>query len=351
MIKKYVDLKMDRTALRDAVPLDMPFTLFVDPSNYCNFKCSFCPRNQKDFTDYAGPYTHMTKELFRKIADDLQEFKGKLKVLRLFYLGEPLLCPDFLDILKIACEENIAERIEVSTNASLLTQDYGKSILDIVKNYPGYFYLRVSIYSVYQQKNESITKNKISVEQLRNNVAKFYELKNSQKDFREHVKIYVKMLKSYSDEDEDFKRIYSGIADEVELEEPMEWSGDQDRNLLSGVYEEGIVSSLRKKVMPSVCAYPFHTMAIQSDGKVVCCCVDWSRRTYIGDVSKESLYDIWHGSLMRTIRLAHLAGKRSQIESCRNCLKLPTGGVYDYDNLDSLTVSEYVEREKKGSNR
>lgn len=37
-----------------------------------------------------------------------------------------------------------------------------------------------------------------------------------------------------------------------------------------------------------------------SDGKVVYCCVDWSRLSLIGDVAKESLQDIWNGAALNT---------------------------------------------------
>lgn len=347
MSEKYTRLKNHRTLLKDVVPIDMPFTLFVDPSNYCNFKCSFCPRNQADFAKYAGSYKHMSIKLFSKIVDDLQAFHGRLKVLRLFYLGEPLLCPDFWKILRLACDKYIADRIEISTNASLLTEEYTKKLLDIAAVYAGNLYMRVSIYSIYQQKNEMITKNLISVNKIRNNVDTFYRMKNDMPEARERVKIYAKMLKSYSEEDDAFLQLYANIVDEAALEEPMEWSSDQQRNLLSDVYSNDIVASLRDKTMPKVCAYPFHTMAINSDGKVVCCCVDWKRKTYVGDVNSESLYDIWNGKKMQALRCAHLSGNRQKIESCANCQKLPSGGCYAADNLDSLSVKEYLNRIKK----
>ncbi len=179
LMKDYTDLKNHRIPLKDAIPLKMPFTLFVDPSNYCNFKCSFCPRNNDDFQDYAGTFKHMTLSLFEKIVGDLKEFPSKLKVLRLFYLGEPLLCPDFLPILQLAVKEKISERIEISTNASLLTEDVSKQILNISKEYDGNLYIRVSIYSVIPEKNKQITKSKIPIENIYRNVAKFKEYRDS----------------------------------------------------------------------------------------------------------------------------------------------------------------------------
>ena len=78
MAEKYTELKLHRTNLRDSIPLDMPFTLFVDPSNFCNFKCSFCPRNQDDFVDYAGAYKHMSINLFSKIVSKINQMQRSL---------------------------------------------------------------------------------------------------------------------------------------------------------------------------------------------------------------------------------------------------------------------------------
>ena len=178
MLEKYTELKNQRISLKDAIPLKMPFTLFVDPSNYCNFKCSFCPRNYDDFSKYAGSFKHMKLSLFEKIVGDLKEFDGRLKVLRLFYLGEPLLCPDFLPILRLVVRENVADRIEISTNASLLTESISKEIIDIAREYAGNLYLRVSVYSVLPDKNKAITKSNIPVDKIYTNVATFKRVRD-----------------------------------------------------------------------------------------------------------------------------------------------------------------------------
>lgn len=98
---KYADLTHNKTKLADKIPLSTPFGIFIDPTNVCNFHCSFCARNQDDFALYAGKYQHMSLELFKKLMNDLSEFPEKLKVIRLYYLGEPLICPDFLSMLEL----------------------------------------------------------------------------------------------------------------------------------------------------------------------------------------------------------------------------------------------------------
>ena len=100
-MKKYSEIQNSRIILRNSIPLNTPLGLFIDPTNMCNFKCRFCPRNSKDFSQYAGQYCHMDRRLFEKIIDDLQEFPENIKNVRLYYLGEPFLCPDFLLMLKM----------------------------------------------------------------------------------------------------------------------------------------------------------------------------------------------------------------------------------------------------------
>ena len=337
-METYTKLKNNRVALSEAIPLPMPFTLFVDPTNHCNFHCSFCPRNQSDFHQYAGDFTHMTRECFDKIIKGLQQFHGKLKVWRLWYLGEPLLGKNFFYILEQSIRYNIAERIELSTNGSMLTRDTSEKILSLVKSFAGSFYLRVSVYSVWEKRERDITKSSITVGQIFDNVKTFRELRDRDavSGGGTNVRIYAKKLDTYDSENEEFLHKYRPIVDEVELEEPMEWNGAGNRELLDEAYSKDDIARLKQNKMPKACAYPFHTLAIQADGKVVCCCVDWTRGTCVGDVNEESLYDIWHGEKLRQLRYLHLSGRRSEIPACCNCHKLPHGGVYEKDNLDDV---------------
>ena len=64
-------------------------------------------------------------------------------------------------------------------------------------------------------------------------------------------------------------------------------------------------------------------MAINSDGSVVVCCVDWSRKTLCGNVRNSSLLDIWNGEAINNIRKIHLRGERYNIDSCRFCKRMP----------------------------
>lgn len=345
---KYNELTKNRVLLKDKVPLATPFGIYLDPTNFCNFKCSFCPRNLSDFHDYAGEYMHMKLELFKKIILDLHEFNDKLKVLRLYYLGEPLLNPNFIQMLELAMSENIAERIEITTNASLLNCDMAKKILTVAKqNSSVNLYMRYSIYATEQTKKLRVTKNPITTEQIRSNVENFQ--KQKQEMAVTNVSTYAKMLDTFDKKENDiFFEAYRKIVDDCQLEEPMNWSGDDNTNLLISEYDEQKIAQLQhnKDKTQVPCQYPFTTISINPDGSCIICCVDWTRKTYIGDVTKQSLKDIWNGDKLREIRKLHLDGKRCEISACKNCTRLPVFMAgHDNDKLDTLTTKEFLSRE------
>ena len=60
---------------------------------------------------------------------------------------------------------DIAERIEITTNASLLKPKISAELIDAQLDY-----IRCSIYSVDQKRHESVTQNKINIEKIKNNI-------------------------------------------------------------------------------------------------------------------------------------------------------------------------------------
>ena len=174
----YSELTTIRNDLRDVVPLDTPYALFIDPTNFCNFHCSFCPRNLECFHEYAGKYVHMDMGLFKKILSDIKMFPKKLKVVRLYFLGEPLLNPSFCEMFLLLCKSNCCERIEVTTNGSLLTDAIAKEILKASTKFNGEVFFRFSIYGVEQEHFSYVTSNNMNVQTIYDNIAAFYRLRN-----------------------------------------------------------------------------------------------------------------------------------------------------------------------------
>ena len=55
-----------------------------------------------------------------------------------------------------------------------------------------------------------------------------------------------------------------------------------------------------------VCTYIFYALAVNADGTVSACCPDWDQKLLVGDLHRQSLWDIWHSQALHRLRLLHL---------------------------------------------
>jgi MoaA/NifB/PqqE/SkfB family radical SAM enzyme len=208
----------DRTRLIDAIPMDVPLCISIEPSNLCNFKCCMCYHGNNEYDDAAKPLKNMDMECFKKVINDIVEWTNKkatkIKLIKLYSLGEPLLHPEICNMVKIIKESDICEKIEITTNGSLLSKNIAKKLVDY-----GLDIIRFSIYGVSDEINRSVTKSKVTPCEIRQNIE--YLKKYRDGEGKKIPIIHTKMLNTYSDENELFFDYYDGIADNIGLDEPF----------------------------------------------------------------------------------------------------------------------------------
>ena len=123
--------KIDRNDLGALAPLRSPFVLIVDPASHCNLRCPFCPTGHRDLIAKNGRYQGpMSLDLFEKIIRDLNDFPDKLRVLRLYKEGEPLMNRFFPEMVSIARKSGRVEKIDTTTNGVLLTPRNSERIIE-----------------------------------------------------------------------------------------------------------------------------------------------------------------------------------------------------------------------------
>ena len=62
------------------------------------------------------------------------------------------------------------------------------------------------------------------------------------------------------------------------------------------------------------------------------CCSDWQRKLVIGDLTKQSLLEVWNGEPLRTFWIDMLSGNRNKYEMCAQCEYLKYNST---DNIDA----------------
>jgi radical SAM protein with 4Fe4S-binding SPASM domain len=154
------------------------------------------------------------------------------------------------------------------------------------------------------------------------------------------------MLDRLNAENELFLEMYKGIADEVCIEEAMNWSGYEERKLLENLYNYNNekLGLIQPKKQRKACSYPFYTLAINPDGDVVCCCVDWTRSTKLGNVREQTLKEIWNSDSLKRFQIMHLEGNRHLNAACRSCETL--NRCPEADNIDNVPVEQMFTNKK-----
>ncbi len=340
---EYTKLKeYKRQNLIEILPLKKPFTLLIEPSNYCNFRCVSCFQSLKSENYLTRHRGLIDMELYQKIIRQFQQWEGdRLKVLKLSLYGEPLTNPHFGEMLRTASESGIAERIETTTNASLLTEETAEQMVRY-----GLDYIRVSVYGGNQKRYEEVTGcPDADMKQIRESLKM---LQNYKKKYgKERPFISAKMLDTYTSENEEFLEYFSEAADEVYIDKPHNWVASEEKSFLGSLYEEGQEKLLRqdlKKVHSrrTACPMAFTTMAVRCDGSVSPCCVDWAGGTNIGSIQEQDIREIWDGDSMYEFRKMQLENRRRENPSCRGC-DLPDNSYYTRDNIDGFQVERLRE--------
>lgn len=334
----FVEKNSQRSNLADILPLSSPLGICIEPTNLCNFRCVQCPVSLPEFNSIVGERGDMDIDLYVKILNDINKI-GKLRNLNLYGDGEPLLNKNIVEMVNLAVKHDVADKITITTNASLLNEEISYALIN-----SGLSYLRVSIYSVLNHKFKLSTKSNYTPEAIYNNICNFKKIRDNAG--KKYPHLYVKMIDTYDEEVDNFKKIYSEVADELNIETPMNWNGYNnydfigtidpnlitDQTLIQGFYKEHKYSGLKK-----ICTTAFHSLNIKQNGDVVICIVDWNKGTKVGNLRYQSLEEIWFGQELRNFRKMHISGQRALNSSCKNCNYL----YGNPDNIDDLTAQQY----------
>lgn len=314
-------VKQNREKLEDVLPLKMPFSIALDPCNLCNFKFGFCAvQSTQEQLPFRKQF--MQLDLYKKIIDDMKEFNGKLRVLRLTGVGEPLLNPDYIDMIKYAAASNVSEWIETVTNASQLSPIYNDQLVN-----SGINRIRISIEAIDGEGYLNIAGVNIDFNKFVDNIRDLYQKS------RGKCEIYIKTVDAAVNTEkkkEIFYDLFGDICDAIFIDTVIPlWSDYAEITEKFDIHNKGMHGQELKNV--KICPYSFYNLIINSDGEVTVCCADWKRKLVVGDLKEQSLYQIWNGEKLRKFWIDMLQGNKNEYEMCRKCL-LP---IYDCnDDID-----------------
>lgn len=290
--------------LWECVPLAGAWSLFLDVTNVCNFKCVYCPTGNPDMLKAANRgLGHMSMELFEKIVTDLKEMP-RLKILGLYKDGEPLIHPRYTDMVRKLKAADVSDQIWAKTNGEFIGNhpDLATCGLDL---------LGISVPHVTEEGIFKTVGRRIDYDKYVENVRKLFYSKRT-------FKLYVKMgdVGLTDAEREKFYHDFEKISDLCSIEGLHGWSATDVKD----IQVNNIGTCDGTPFIPKVvCPLPFYMMSINFNGVVSACNDDWASYHQLGNVNDNSIKEIWNGEKYKAFRLMHLDGRRSENRACANC--------------------------------
>lgn len=265
----------------------------IEASSACNMRCPMCFTITEEYEKNVK-LTVMKLDLFKKIVDECVEHRAFS--IRLSWRGEPTLNPNFVEMARYAKARGIKE-VSSLTNALKLTPTMFEELVDI-----GLDWLTISFDGMGETYNRirKPAKFEDAVEKIR----AFHEIKKRKRSFKPVVKIQG-VWPAVKENPQAFYDTFRGIVDQVAINPLLDYLRK----------DSGIV--YRKNF---TCPVLWQRLAIGAEGKVSLCIHDELSHHIVGDVVKQSIYEIWNGVLLRMAREAHLKHVGVQkYKACAEC--------------------------------
>jgi MoaA/NifB/PqqE/SkfB family radical SAM enzyme len=319
-IKPRIDLE-NRTKLETVIPLRTPFIINIDPSDACNFQCKFCPTGDRELMRNTPGRGHgvMDFDLYKRIIDSIGEFDDKIKVIRLYKDGEPLLNPHFAEMVEYAKKSGCCDRVDTTTNASLLTHELSLKIIDA-----GLDRINISVEGVNEAQYADFARYKIDFQKFVDNIRFFYE-------HRKQCEMIVKINGDILTEDEKqrFYDMFGDITDGIFIESIMDCWPTFEQKKVTVNESRGIYANEIKEVL--VCPYVFYCLYVNSDGTYSLCFLDWARKMILGNAWNSTPKEVWNSQKLKEYQKIFLRGERKSHPICTECGQLKQGQPDDLD--------------------
>ncbi|HSD29642.1 MAG TPA: radical SAM protein [Vicinamibacteria bacterium] len=315
--------------------------LFVEITNACNFKCTWCP------DEIMGRRRgFMKKERVFRLLDEVAEKRawlGPLYPVKLHQMGEPMMHPDLAQIVAHAEQRGVP--IELNTNCGHITRErvdalFEAGLTNLILSYqtpdPETFRTRKApklVFDEYRDKVRLAVERKVAlgartaieIDIMNTKHADGYRIVSEDDQALAFVSDWITFCR-------DLERRHGLVprAHDVEAIREKHFL-DQDENggryaLLDGVHlvwkrchTWGNVIGGHKawEVVDTYCPAPYDQFVVQWNGDVVSCCTDYEGHTKTANVFASSIEDVWRSRTRRDRLKDMLEGRL--LDVCARC--------------------------------
>ncbi len=311
------NIDTNRKKLSEIIPIEAPFTVYIEQTRVCNLSCYYCihsTRDDKDsaFKDLGYKIKHMEFEDYLKVVNELAEFPaGSVKKICFSGLGEPLTNPRLPEMIKIAVNKKIAGRVEVITNGLLLNPSLSDKLVNA-----GITGINISVQGNNADAYKKIAGKSIDFERFLENLKYLYSNKKQ-------AQIYIKAVDATfekKEEEEQFFEIFSHFADRIYVEHLISMHTKHNEDFQDQLNEELDFYGRPIKKRSDICSQSFYLLQIGCDLDTFPCPDPGLERVLsLGNAKDQTLQEIWNGKKRQTHLKKMLQFKRDEIPVCKDC--------------------------------
>lgn len=297
-----------REAWEKADTEDPPVPLNVDLelASICNLRCPMCFIPDPNFEKFISQKSDdgrplrrlMPKELAFKIIDQCAEIG--VPALKFNWRGESTLHPDYSEIVKYAKSTPGSPFLELLANTNANCPD--KSIVGLMACTKVMISLDSMVPETYAQMRVGG-----HLEDAKGRI--------SQLVFRGHPNIWVRrVLTKLNYKEPFFDQVKKEWGEKIKVSQHYCFDRNEKiSNEISGCDHDE--SKSRR-----YCSYPSQRLVITSTGRVYPCCIDLHETMQVGDITKQSISEIWAGEPIKDLRKRLRSIETSTwSETCKNC--------------------------------
>lgn len=279
---------------------DFPLYLQFELSPHCNLRCCSCLHGHKSIReDYIKIENILDSRLYQKILDEAASFK--CPSISYHNNSEPMLDKDLEEKIIKAKQSGFIDIILV-TNGTLLTRERAKKLLDA-----GVTKITFSV-DAYSEEVYKLNRENSDFNLVRNNIFNFLELKEQLSYDLPITRVsFVANANNYHEMDQ-FAEYWKDKVDLVDF---------QNFSALEGLTEHLCPPGF-EKFEDFECNAPWQQVVIRANGDVLPCCSLYGPEVVLGNVTTNSIYNIWNGETMKKLRESLLKGKYIH-RACEKC--------------------------------
>jgi radical SAM protein with 4Fe4S-binding SPASM domain len=253
----------------------------------------------------------------------MKKFSEKIKTIHFMGYGEPLLHNCVADMVAYAVSGNVAEKVDVVTNGTLLSNKVSDNLIAAKLDW-----LRISVNGLSSQEYKKNCGANVDFNKFVDNIAYFFKNRGNTKVY---IKIFDYMVATLKRK-KIFYDIFEPICDVLSVEYLGDYVEGIDFRRISGNIT-GLSLRGTEKCNQKVCPMPFYMLRINPDGNCTPCC-EPRLKVSLGNISEIPLSDIWNGMKFKRFRYAMLDGTNKMSGVCKACRSY-ISSTYQEDVLDN----------------